>query len=236
MNIIKKPCPNYIVGRNNHKPEIIVIHVMDGTLTGTDAWFANKDSQVSAHYGVGVKGEIHQYVNEADQAWHAGRVVSPTFKLYKGDGLNPNLYTIGIEHEGKADSIWTTEQKVASADLIKDICTRYNIPIDRDHIIGHYQVYAAKPNCPGINKDIIDELVKLASVKVPDFSFGEKFAGKLLLAVEDHGSIWYVTPQGTRAKIGRTPEEVSAFLSAINAKLVPVTGINNADIDKIQKV
>lgn len=161
MNIIKKPCPNWS-SRGNYKPELIVIHIMDGTLTGTDSWFASSVSQVSAHYGIGQHGEVHQYVEEKDKAWHAGRIKTPNFKLYKPD-VNPNLYTIGIEHEGGAFTVWSPELKKTSAQLIRDIATRWNILIDRDHIIGHYQIFSDKPNCPANNKSIIDELISLAN-------------------------------------------------------------------------
>jgi N-acetylmuramoyl-L-alanine amidase len=160
--IIQKSSPNFASGRGNYKPEIIVIHIMDGTLEGTDSWFANPKSQVSSHYGLGWQGEIHQYVQEKDTAWHAGRVLNPCFNLYK-PGVNPNLYTIGIEHEGKADSVWSDSIKQASASLIREVCNRWAIPIDREHIIGHYQVFANKPNCPAQDKQIIDELVTLAN-------------------------------------------------------------------------
>lgn len=156
------PSPNYVTGRSGYKPELIVIHIMAGTLAGTDSWFGSPKSKVSAHYGIGKKGETHQYVSEGDTAWHAGRVSNPSFKLYKKD-VNPNLYTIGIEHEGEdLSKEITAEQKAASAILIADICKRYNIPIDRDHIIGHYQVFDQKPFCPATDKSIIDDLVSTA--------------------------------------------------------------------------
>jgi len=161
MNILQKTTPNHWTGRSGYKPELVVIHIMDGSLIGTDSWFASTISQVSAHYGIGTSGEIHQYVQEVDGAWHAGRVLNPTFTLYK-PGVNPNYYTIGIEHEGRADTVWSSAMKASSAELIRDICTRWNIPIDRNHIIGHYEVFSGKPNCPAINKGIIDELVTLA--------------------------------------------------------------------------
>lgn len=155
------PSPNFVKGRLGYKPELVVIHIMAGTLAGTDEWFLNPVSKVSSHYGVGRAGEVHQYVQEADVAWHAGRVDHPSFSLYK-PGINPNLYTVGIEHEGDQNSVWTDAQKKASAALIKDVCTRWNIPIDRNHIIGHYQVYSLKPSCPATNKVIIDQLIALA--------------------------------------------------------------------------
>lgn len=157
-NMKQVPSPNFSKGRSGYKPEMIVIHIMEGSLSGTDGWFQNPASKVSAHYGVGLNADVHQYVQESDVAWHAGRVDKPTAKLKAG--LNPNLYTIGIEHEGKATSIWSEEMKQASASLIKDICTRNNIPLDRQHIVGHREIYSKK-TCPGDLK-IIDELILLA--------------------------------------------------------------------------
>jgi N-acetylmuramoyl-L-alanine amidase len=163
MNIIQKKSSNFWVGRKSYRPETIVIHIMDGTLSGTDSWFANPTSQVSAHYGIGKSGEVHQYVQEADAAWHAGRVDTPVWKLIRPD-VNPNLYTIGIEHEGKPNDVWTEAMKQASAILIREICQRWHIPIDRDHIVGHYEIFAKKPNCPATDKRILDELVNLAGL------------------------------------------------------------------------
>ena len=162
MNIIQKKSPNFWVGRKGYRPEGVVIHIMDGTLVGTDSWFANPASLVSAHYGIGRTGEVHQYVKEEDTAWHAGRVDAPAWKLIKPN-INPNLYTVGIEHEGKPDDVWTDAMKQSSADLIREICKRWQIPIDRTHIVGHFEIFSKKPNCPASNKKIIDELVALAS-------------------------------------------------------------------------
>lgn len=60
-------------------PEAIVVHIMDGSLSGTDAWFASQASEVSAHYGIGKAGEVHQYVEEADTAFHCGTVKNPSW-------------------------------------------------------------------------------------------------------------------------------------------------------------
>ncbi len=166
MNIIQKQSPNFWSGRKGYKPEAVVIHIMDGTLVGTDSWFGNTTSQVSAHYGIGKNGEVHQYVQEIDSAWHAGRVDAPIWKLIK-QNINPNLYTIGIEHEGKPDDVWTDAMKQSSATLIRDICQRWQIPIDRDHVVGHFEIFSKKPNCPASNKKILDELVALAGQQIP---------------------------------------------------------------------
>ena len=161
---IWKGSPNFWQGRKSYKPEAIVIHIMAGTIKSCDSWFANVSSQVSAHYGVAKSGEVHQYVKEENTAWHAGVLYQPSWKLLKPN-VNPNLYTIGIEHEGQPEDIWTEQQKQASASLIREACQQWQIPLDRDHIIGHYQITTKKPNDPAVNKGIIDELISLAKTQ-----------------------------------------------------------------------
>jgi len=139
--------PNKEKGRRGYRPEVIVVHVMEGTLAGTDAWFADRASAVSAHYGIGTGGLIHQYVAEVDTAWHVGRRYRPTWRLIK-PAVNPNLYTIGIEHEGEADTPWSDTMIGAGTVLAAAICNRWSIGPDRDHLIGHREIYARK-TCPG---------------------------------------------------------------------------------------
>jgi N-acetylmuramoyl-L-alanine amidase len=167
MNIISIPSPNFVSGRKGHHPEAIVIHVMDGTLSGTDSWFRNPQSKVSAHYGIGKNGEVHQYVQETDTAWQAGRVNAPNWSLIKtagnGQYVNPNYYTIGIEHEGNSQSDWTDAMYGADAELIAAMSKRWNIPIDRSHIIGHREIFSLK-TCPGSSVDLT-KVIDLAKQK-----------------------------------------------------------------------
>ena len=160
MNIVNISSPNFTSGRKGFTPTGIVIHIMEGSLAGTDSWFKNPASQVSAHYGIGKAGEVHQYVKETDTAWHAGRVSAPSWKLIKTSGgafINPNYYTIGIEHE---ESEWTDAMYNASSEMIKAISSRWNISLDRDHVIGHHEIYSVK-TCPGHKVDL-NKLVALA--------------------------------------------------------------------------
>lgn len=159
--IIQKTSPNFTLGRSGLKPEIIVVHIMAGSLLGTDAHFANPASGVSAHYGVGFTGEIHQYVGEGDVAWHAGFVNSPTFLLFK-PGVNPNKYSVGIECEGQDLAMSQEAQLNALVELIRAVATRWAIPLDRQHIIGHYEINSGKPNCPSPNRGIMDTIVAKA--------------------------------------------------------------------------
>ena len=152
---------NFRKGRSNGlKPEAIVIHIICGSLESAKAQFADPAAQVSAHYGVGRDGRVLQFVEEEDTAFHAGIVVSPTWKGIKG-GLNPNLYTIGIEHEGQPADDWTDAQYQASAELVAGIAARWQILLDPDHIVLHREIRASK-TCPGEKFDRA-QLIHLAS-------------------------------------------------------------------------
>lgn len=162
--IIQKQSPNF-GSRKGYKPELIVIHIMDGSLLGTDEWFADPASQVSSHYGIGLKGEIHQYVQDVDEAWTEGNVRKPSAKLLK-PSINPNLYCLSIEHEGHDLSKAPLDQLNASIGLITHLAVFYNIPIDRDHIIGHNEIDSVvKSNCPTPDKTFLDKLVGIINNK-----------------------------------------------------------------------
>lgn len=154
MKVIKKPSPHKS-SRGGYAPTAIVIHISTSSLASCDAWFANPISKVSAHYCVGKRGEVHQYVEEKDSAWHAGRVHNPTAVIVREGfkGVSPNLFTIGIEHEGRATDKWPESQYNASAELIAAIAKRWQIPIDADHIIPHRAIYSKK-DCPGYEVDL----------------------------------------------------------------------------------
>lgn len=139
------------------RPEAVVVHIMDGSFAAGESVFLNPDSQKSAHYGISKSGLIHQYVDEHDVAFHAGIVVNPTWPLLK-PGVNPNFYTIGIEHEGRPDDVWPAEQTQASTVLVGSICARWGIARDVLHIIRHHQIRASK-TCPG-NWLQIDQFVQ----------------------------------------------------------------------------
>jgi len=143
-------CPgtNFRKGRPlGFRPEMLVIHVMAGSFSAGESVFLSEGTQKSAHYGISKEGVIHQYVDENDTAFHAGIVVNPTWPLLK-PGVNPNFYTIGIEHEGRADDVWPEAQLTASAGLIGEIVARWHIPVDVLHLVPHHQIRATK-TCPG---------------------------------------------------------------------------------------
>jgi len=75
---------------------------------------------------------------------------------------NPNLYTVGVEFEDGGDAegvVRPDAQYESGARLIAEIAGRWEISLDRDHLIGHREIFAAK-TCPG-NLDL-ERLLDLA--------------------------------------------------------------------------
>ena len=151
LSITRMPCAptNFRVGRSGHPIIGVVIHIEAGTEVGTDAWFANPLSKVSAHYSVRVDGQVHQYVDEANVAFHCGIAYQPTWWFAQQSPLYLNQATIGIEHEGVADVDITEDQYGASSTLLADICRRNSIPLDPLHVVPHHAIRASK-QCPGL--------------------------------------------------------------------------------------
>ena len=116
---------------------MIVIHSIEGSYTSAKTAFQNPSRHGSAHYVISRTGRVAQMVLEDDIAWHAGN-------------WDYNTRAIGIEHEGyagKPGSFTLTEYR-ASAHVAASICSRWGVPMDRKHVIGHYQV--PDPNNPAL--------------------------------------------------------------------------------------
>ncbi len=146
MNITFVGSPNYSAGRAGKPISYIVVHHMAGNLAGADAVFQDKQRNTSAHYGVGRNGEIHQYVSEKDTAYHAGN-------------FDINQRSIGIEHEDLNADNYTDIEYQTSAELIRKICTQYDLPIN-GNIIRPHRAFTATA-CPGTLD--IGRLIQLAN-------------------------------------------------------------------------
>ncbi|MFM0631241.1 N-acetylmuramoyl-L-alanine amidase [Paraburkholderia xenovorans] len=121
----------------------IVIHVTDAPSTSSTVnTFTHPGARVSSHYLVGQDGEVIQFVQENDIAFHA-------------HGANGD--SIGIEHVAiqRAGATYkrsdgsslhfnhlppTDAQYCASAALVTYLCDKYGLTPDRLHILGHAEV------------------------------------------------------------------------------------------------
>lgn len=146
--------------REGYVPFVIVDHISSGTMESMDNWFTDPGNGVSsAHFGVAKDGHIHQYVAMERMAWANGisqeQLPLATAKVVHDMGVNPNLYSVSIEHEGY-DGDLTEAQFQASVwlhahirDTIMGQWGKY-FPLDAYHVIGHFQINPVqKANCPG---------------------------------------------------------------------------------------
>jgi hypothetical protein len=128
---------------DSDKIDKIVIHVTQSSYASAMNWFKDPNAYVSAHYTVrSSDGYVGQSVHEKDIAWHAGN-------------WDYNKTSIGIEHEGYvSDPKWFTDAMYrSSAKLAAYLVRKYNIPVDRDHIVGHNEVPGADHTDPGPHWD-----------------------------------------------------------------------------------
>lgn len=150
FQIEKAESPNFTKGRRGRKIAAIVNHITAGLMPGTLTWMQNPAAKASAHFLVTKKGRIYQLVEEEDTAFGAGIVNKPDWPLY--DGTNPNFYTLNIEHEAMAGETLTDIQYQATLWLHRYLTAKWGIPVDNDHIIGHYRLDSInRKNDPGPN-------------------------------------------------------------------------------------
>jgi len=159
-NIVWRGCPNYWHGRvddQNRPWSVIAIvdHIMVGSMESTDGWFKNPASQASSTYGVAKDGRIYQWVNVDDTHWGNGLLQAPDMSVAwiaecANKTINPNYRTISIEHEGYSGDVFPETQYQATLALHRWLLSTFNIPADRQHINGHYQLMKYdKATCPG---------------------------------------------------------------------------------------
>ncbi|KUJ55853.1 amidase [Streptomyces sp. NRRL F-5122] len=115
---------------NGIRIDSIVIHDTESSYESAIATFQNPGGSASHYVMRSSDGAVTQMVPTKDLGFHAGN-------------YSTNMHSIGIEHEGYAahGGSWYTEaQYEATADLVKYLAARFDIPLDRQHIIGHDNV------------------------------------------------------------------------------------------------
>ncbi len=109
----------------------IIIHDTEGSYSGTISIFQNPKSYVSANYVVrSSDGAVTEMVRPRNVSWGAAN-------------WYVNMHAINIENEGFAaqGSSWYTQAEYRSdAALVRYLSRKYDIPLDRQHILGHEDV------------------------------------------------------------------------------------------------
>jgi len=153
--IIWKGSPNHTPNRQGQQVKKIILHWFGiGTLSSANTRFQNASEQASAHYGIS-GNTIWQWVKDVDASWAAGN-------------FQANLESINIEHDATTTKNASDATYKTSARLVASLCLKYNLPLDRQHIIGHNEV--VKTACPGtLDLDrIIREAKELISSPIND--------------------------------------------------------------------
>jgi N-acetyl-anhydromuramyl-L-alanine amidase AmpD len=142
--------------------EAICRHISDGQKLGD---LAQLTKVVSANYYIDKGGVIYELVPPDHCAWTNGQLHAPdlTNSLiadWVQHGWNPNTRTVSIEHEGHRDDHFTKPQWESTLNLGAWLSQEYNLPCDRIHNIGHYQIDSVnRPYCPGLTAAEWDYLV-----------------------------------------------------------------------------
>ena len=159
----------YHGSRDGIAPEAVVLHIAEGTLHGVDSWFNSLNASVSAHFCVGKDGSVHQYVELGRAAWANGVVEpgAPAALVAENAGINPNKWTVAIEHEGYHYETPTDAQIEASerltAWLFKEVLlpgSATGVALDRKHILRHADISpVTRKNCPGWSEGILGDYI-----------------------------------------------------------------------------
>lgn len=178
------------IGVGKNFPKVIVYHTpeepADG-YPGTPYWFAKEHPVFagSTHYFASYLGFIWQCVPENRRAIANG--VTWETKPYPVDtdpNISLNLQSISIEIEGYAATIGQTlsiGQRKALVEWTVYACKKYNIPADRQHIIGHYEVASNRSDPGTLSIDSIVAEVKLRlETQEDDMSIMDKTVKEVL--------------------------------------------------------
>lgn len=158
--------------KQQYPPEYVMIHFCSAVVDHPEDPYRMEyvrqtfiDADVSIHYIIDRDGTVFCYVPEYRTAWHAGKGQWLDDEKYTN---KMNLYSIGIELVGigsagdmslymsksqynKLDRSlfgFTDAQYTSLKALVEDVCQRHEIPMDRQHVIGH-EDYNGEKNDPG---------------------------------------------------------------------------------------
>ncbi|RPJ78712.1 MAG: N-acetylmuramoyl-L-alanine amidase [Alphaproteobacteria bacterium] len=127
--------------------------------------------KVSTHYLIGRDGDVIQFVDEKDTAWHAG------VSNLNGRAINGscNDFSIGIELVGGQWVAFTDKQYESLIGLTKGIIKR-NPEITKETIVGHEEIAVGRKIDPGKMFDwvkyfngVFEESQPLTATPIPLF-------------------------------------------------------------------
>lgn len=153
------PSPNFGPRPDGCPPRLLVIHNISlppGQYGGNhiERLFTNcldwdehpffdeiRGAEVSAHLLIRRCGELVQFVDLGERAWHAGQ------SCFAGQD-NCNDFSIGIELEGTDDEAYTEVQYQVLAAVTRTLLEHFD-ELDVDRIVGHSDIAPGRKTDPG---------------------------------------------------------------------------------------
>lgn len=149
---VQRPVRNYTEG-GQEAVLGLVVHIMDGTLEGSQAWFDNPNAQASSHFGTGRDGELRQWVDTKDRAWAQA---------------SGNRTYLSIENEGRGGDSLTDAQIEAVAQTFAWVHKTYGVPLQLATKVGDKGLayhamggaaWGGHTSCPGTH--VVAQLPKI---------------------------------------------------------------------------
>jgi hypothetical protein len=153
-----------------HTRKAAVLHIAQGAYEFSRTWLTNPDSGVSSHFIISEAGDISQMVSVFDSSWANGLFWDSVYKRWRAPrvdqahapfvtplwldiiaGVNPNRYTISIEHAGWSGKPVPAAQLDASVRLLRWLAEQFRWAYTPGHtLIRHADVNPLdKGFCPG---------------------------------------------------------------------------------------
>ncbi|MEV6073950.1 peptidoglycan-binding protein [Streptomyces sp. NPDC052069] len=138
-----RPIPINYTNNGQSSVRGVVVHIMAGTLSGTDSWFRNSAAKASSHFGTGKAGTLYQWVDTADRAWAQAA---------------GNTSWLSVENEGKGGDKLTDAQLDRNAEVLAWAHERYGVPLQvasgpSGYGLGYHAMggsaWGGHTSCPG---------------------------------------------------------------------------------------
>ncbi len=179
----KRVSRNFWPGHGGQRIKAVVLHIAQGNEDATIGWLTNPKSDASAHFLITKAGKVIQFVSINDSSWGNGLVYQNGQWIIPGSNrvpagatwtglipdVNPNYYTLSIEHEGQYTEKWTPAMYNANLQVLQWFHDQTGIIYRlHDTLLAHSELNSAnRKNCPGPNVEwerMIQDLTQLPSL------------------------------------------------------------------------
>lgn len=149
------------------KPMLICYHVQEGE---NDLYEYFKGVNADCTVWGRRDGTLWQLVPDNCTPWTNGNIATPNREIplivhMEDNGLNPNDFSLTIEHQGFYKTGFTKKQIDSTVRQSAYWCQRWNIQPDRQHLIMHSDLDSeTRPNCPGKNFPLDDVIKRVAEM------------------------------------------------------------------------